>query len=113
MIATGLGAQWALEAAELLDARASVLHVPVLKPLDEEAVAAFARRFECVTTVENHSTVGGLGSAICETLAARGISTRVRRLGVPDRWAPAGSIEHIRRELRLDAAGIAAEAARP
>jgi len=64
-------------------------------------------RFETVTTIENHSTVGGLGSAVCEVVAELGLPVVVRRLGVPDRWAPAGSLDHIRRELGLDAAGIA------
>jgi transketolase len=113
MISAGLACEWALEAAQLLDGRASLLHVPVLKPLDDSAVADFCARFEVVTTVENHSVLGGLGTAVCETIAARGIGTRVRRLGVPDRWAPAGSLDYIRAELNLDAAGIAAEAARP
>jgi len=113
LISSGLGCQWALEAAELLDGRASLLHVPVLKPFGEQAVAEFCARFEVVTTIENHSTVGGLGTAVAETIAARGRGTRVRKLGVPDRWAPAGSIEHIRNELGLDAASIARLAAQP
>ena len=113
ILSTGLGGHWALEAAELLGGQVSLLHVPVLKPLDEQAVAAFCGRFEVVTTVENHSIIGGLGSAVSEVVASRGLSTRVRRLGVPDRWAPAGSLEYIRGELGLDAAALAAEAARP
>jgi transketolase len=107
IVATGLGTQWALEAAEVLGGRASILHVPVLKPFPADTVTAFASRFTLVTTVENHSIVGGLGSAVAETLAEAGASTRLRRLGVPDRWAPAGSLDYIRRELGLDAAGIA------
>jgi transketolase len=107
LIGTGLGTRWALEATELLGGDASVLHVPVLKPLDADAVADWCSRFAVVTTVENHSIVGGLGSAVAEVLAERGLATRLRRLGVPDRWAPAGSLDHIRRELRLDAEQIA------
>jgi transketolase len=107
LISTGLGCQWALEAAELLDGRASLLHVPVLKPLDVDAVCTYCARFDIVTTVENHSIAGGLGTAVSEAVAGRGMPTRVRRLGVPDRWAPAGSLDYIRRELALDAAGIA------
>jgi transketolase len=107
LIGTGLGTQWALEAAGRLDGRASVLHVPTLKPLDAEAVVAYCRRFDKVTTVENHSIVGGLGSAVAEALAEAGAGTRLERLGVPDRWAPAGSLDYIRGELGLDAAGIA------
>jgi len=41
------------------------------------------------------------------SLAEQGVGTRLRRLGVPDRWAPAGSLDYIRRELGLDAEGIA------
>lgn len=110
LVGTGLGTAWALEAhAELAAAgiRAALLHVPTLKPLDAAAVTGFAARFPAVLTVENHSTVGGLGSAVAEVLAEAGTGTRLRRLGVPDRWAPAGSVEHIRAALGLDAAGIA------
>jgi transketolase len=107
VISTGLGCQWALEAAELLEGRVSLLHVPVLKPFDADTVCAFSARFDTVTTVENHSIMGGLGTAVSEAIAGRGMPTRVQRLGVPDRWAPAGSLDYIRRELSLDAAGIA------
>jgi transketolase len=107
LVATGLATQWALEAAELLDGRASLLHVPVVKPLDMETVASYCSRFDVVVTIENHSIVGGLGSAVSEAVAELGLRSRVRRLGVPDAWAPAGSLEHIRSELGLDAAGIA------
>jgi transketolase len=106
LISTGLATQWALEAAELLD-RGSILHVPVLKPFPAETVARFAARFPRVTTIENHSIVGGLGSAVAEALAEAGVPTPLQRLGVPDRWAPAGSLDFIRRELGLDARGIA------
>lgn len=109
LISTGLGTQWALEAAALVDA--AVLHVPVLKPIDAVTVAAFCRRYETVTTVENHSTVGGLGTAVSEVVASRGLGTRVHALGVPDAWAPAGSLQHIRAELGLDAESIARRAA--
>jgi len=113
IVSTGLGLQWALEAAEHMDGRASILHVPVLKPADEDAISAFCDRFPVVSTIENHSIVGGLGSLVCETLATRGMATRVRRLGVPDSWAPPGSIDYIRSELGLDAISIAEKAMQP
>ena len=62
-----------------------------------------------MTTVENHSIVGGLGSAVAEALAEAGAgvaAATARRTRT--RWAPAGSLDYIRRELGLDAAGIAA-----
>jgi transketolase len=106
LVTTGLATQWALEAADVLDGRASILHLPALKPFPAETVTSFASRFDVVTTVENHSIVGGLGSAVAEALAEAGAGTRLRRLGVRDTWAPAGSLDYIRRAVGLDAAGI-------
>jgi transketolase C-terminal domain/subunit len=60
-----------------------------------------------VTTVENHSVVGGLAAGVATALAEGGPPTRLRALGVPDRWAPAGSLDFVRAQLGLDAAGIA------
>ena len=110
IVATGLGTQWALEASLVLEDRgieASVLHVPTLKPADGDAIVEFCGAFDRVTTVENHSVVGGLASVVADAVVAHGVGTRVVALGVPDRWAPAGSLDHIRSQLRLDAAGIA------
>jgi transketolase len=110
LAATGLGTQWALEAADVLARRgvkAAVLHAPTLKPLDRDAVAAFCSRFAVVTTVENHSTVGGLADAVASVLTDRGLGTRIVRLGVPDRWADAGSLAYVRAQLGLDADAIA------
>ena len=110
LVATGLGTQWALEAVDVLRTRgiaASLLHVPTLKPVDGDGVAELCARFPVVTTIENHSTVGGLAATIAAVVAERGLGTRVRALGVPDRWAPAGSLAHIRRELGLAAEAIA------
>jgi transketolase len=114
LVATGLGTQWALEAADVLAARgvdASLLHVPTLKPLDGEDVAGFCARFDVVTTVENHSTIGGLAAAIAAVVTETGLGTRIVRLGVPDRWAEAGSLPYIRARLGLDAEAIADAAA--
>ncbi len=92
-IGTGLGTCWALEASDVLASAGvptAVLHVPTLKPFDAEAVAAFAGRFRSVVTVENHSVIGGLGSAVCEAVAEAGTRCRVTRCGVPDTWGEAG-----------------------
>jgi transketolase len=110
VVATGLGTQWALEAVSVLDergVRASLLHAPTLKPADGDAIAEFCAGFATVTTVENHSTVGGLAAVVAEALAARGVASRLRALGVPDRWAPAGSVDYVRSRLGLDPTGLA------
>ena len=111
LVGTGLGSQWALEAADVLAGRgvaAGLLHVPTVKPFPDAELLDFADRYDLIVTVENHSTVGGLGSAVAEVLADAGSATRLLRLGVPDVWAPAGPLDHIRRELALDADGLAA-----
>lgn len=109
IISTGLGTQWALEAATQLAStgvEAAILHVPTIKPLDAAGVVAFAAGFEAVVTIENHNRTGGLGSAVAEALSDAGSRARLRRLGVPDYWAPAGSLDYVRRELGLDASGL-------
>ena len=111
IIGTGLGSRWALEATDQLEAagiRAGVLHVPVLKPLPRDVIASYCAQYDTVATVENHSIVGGLGSAVAEVIADQGIGCRLRRLGVPDQWGEAGSIDYVRRQLGLDGPGLAA-----
>jgi transketolase len=78
-----------------------------LKPLDRESIRTTCSRFPRVHVVENHSTVGGLASAVCETLAQAGSSVQVIAHGVPDQWAPAGSLDFVRARLGLDAHSIA------
>lgn len=110
LIGTGLGSEWALEAAIELDAAgitAAVLHVPTVKPIPGAQIVEFAARFPVVVTVENHSRSGGLGTAVAEVLAERGAGPRLHRLGVTDEWPPAGSLAYIRQRLRLDPTGIA------
>jgi transketolase len=112
-VGTGIGTSWALEAADLLAAAgvsAAVLHVPTLKPFDSKAVGHYAARFRAVVTVENHSVIGALGSAVCEAVAELGTPCQVRRLGVPDRWADAGPLDYLRARMGLDAAGVATAA---
>lgn len=110
VITTGIGAEWAAEALAdeaLAAVDAGWLHAPTLKPLDDDTIAAFCASHRAVVTLENHSTVGGLGSAVAELIASRGLGVRLRRLGVPDVWAPAGSVAHVRERLGLDAASLA------
>jgi transketolase len=109
-IGTGLGTAWALEGADLLEAAGvstAVLHVPTLKPFDAEVVAAFTGGFRAALTIENHSIIGGLGSAVCEAVAEAGVACRLRRLGVPDTWGEAGPLDYIRARLGLDAPSLA------
>lgn len=110
VVGTGLGTGWAMEALETMGStgdEVGLLHVPTLKPLDTESVLTFASRHRVLITIENHSIIGGLGSAICETVAGAGLACRVQRLGVPDRWGDAGPLDFVREKMGLDAARLA------
>lgn len=111
VIGTGLATTWALDAADMAEREhgrsVAVLHVPTIKPFDTVAVLDLAARFPVLHVVENHFVVGGLASAVSEAVAQAGVTTLVRPMGVPDAWAPAGSLAHIREELGLSSRAIA------
>ena len=90
VIATGICVDSALGAAEKLAAEgisAEVLSICTIKPLDEELVLASAGKTGRVVTVEEHSVIGGLGSAVCDCLSEK-LPTRVKRLGMQDVASP-------------------------
>ena len=86
---------------------AAVLHFPTLKPFDVDAVAEALERSPLVVTVEEHSVIGGLGSAVAEAAAESGRPVRLRRLGLQDSFAHAvGKREHLLAVYGLDAPAI-------
>ena len=89
-LASGMMVAPALAAASLLRAsgvRARVLNVPVIKPLDTATVLAAAAAAQVVDTAENHSVIGGLGSAVAEAMAEAGLGRPLRRIGLADTFA--------------------------
>ncbi|HTU69722.1 MAG TPA: transketolase C-terminal domain-containing protein [Candidatus Baltobacteraceae bacterium] len=89
MISTGVMTSRALIAAETLGAsgvQASVLHVHTIKPLDVESICTAAAPSSLVVTIEEHSRIGGLGSAVADALADAGIVTPQLRLAFPDEF---------------------------
>ena len=89
IFATGYMVYQSLEAAKLLEAEgisAKVINVATIKPLDVEGVTAAAKGMKAAVTVEEASVIGGLGSAVCEALAAGPADSRVRtlRMGIQD-----------------------------
>ncbi|MGB6943693.1 MAG: transketolase C-terminal domain-containing protein [Bryobacteraceae bacterium] len=89
IVSTGVMLKRALDAAELLAAeglQASVIHVPTIKPLDQAAILNYVARVPAIVTVEEHTVVGGLGSAVAEILAEANFSDskRFKRIGIPD-----------------------------
>jgi transketolase len=91
IVATGVATTRALEAAQLLAAdriECTVLHMHTVKPLDADAVCAQAAKHPLVVTVEEHTVIGGLGSAVVDTICERGGKMPlIRRLGIPDSFA--------------------------
>jgi transketolase len=86
LISTGVQTQRTLEAADLLAQsriNATVLHLPTIKPLDEEAIVRAAERTRVVVTAEDHSIIGGLGGAVAEVLGEH-CPTRMQRIGIRD-----------------------------
>ncbi len=89
IVSTGITLGPALEAAKVLDGSGistGVLHVPTIKPLDEAAILASAAEVKAIVTVEEHTVIGGLGSAVAEVLAEAelGHPVRFKRIGLPD-----------------------------
>lgn len=110
IVCTGHATQWALEASEHLQragVKHSILHVPTLKPVDAASVAGFCNGRRWIVTIENHNIVGGLGSLVAEVMAEQGTPAKLKRLGVPDAWAPGGSLNFIRGKLDLSPEQIA------
>lgn len=92
IIATGAMTYKALEAAEQLaleGVKVQVLEVPTIKPLDEKAVLDIAKKTGRIVTVEDHTIIGGLGSAVCETLSEN-YPVPVKRLGIRDVFGESG-----------------------
>jgi transketolase len=98
-VATGIMTTSALRAAETLEREgisAGVLHIHTIKPLDVCALIEAAARVRLVISVEEHSIIGGLGSAVAETLVGAQSRTPLLRLALPDRFiSDYGSQEHI------------------
>jgi transketolase len=90
LLASGMMLAAALAAATLLAEHgisAGVVNIPVIKPLDTATVLAAATAARVVVTAENHTIIGGLGSAVAETLAEAGLGRPLRRVGIPDTFA--------------------------
>ena len=108
IIATGLCVSSALEAAEMLakdGVSAKVINIHTIKPLDEELVVAAAKATGKVDTVEEHSVIGGLGGAVCETLSAKA-PVPVLRIGINDVFGESGTAAALIKKYKLDGEGV-------
>ena len=101
----------ALEAAEKLAAEgidAEVINFHMIKPLDEETLIKSASKTKRVFTVEEHSVIGGLGSAVCEVLSEKE-PTKVTKIGVNDVFGQSGPAAVLMKEYKLDGEGVYAQ----
>ena len=108
IIATGLPVSNCLEAAEKLAADgidAKVINIHTIKPLDEELVVAAAKETGKVVTVEEHSVIGGLGSAVCDVLSEKA-PTHVMKIGVNDTFGESGPALELLKKYGLDTDSI-------
>ena len=108
IVATGLSVSSALEAAEKLAADgidAKIINIHTIKPLDEELIVAAAKETGKVVTVEEHSVIGGLGSAVCDALAEK-CPIPVKKIGVQDVFGESGPAAALLAKYKLDGEGV-------
>ena len=108
IIATGLPVSESLAAAEKLAAEgisAEVINMHTIKPLDEEAVIKAAAKTGKIVTVEEHSVIGGLGSAVCDVVAEKA-PAKVMKIGVNDVYGESGPAAELIKKYGLDADSI-------
>lgn len=108
IVATGLEVGFAVEAAEMLakdgiDAR--VINIHTIKPIDEDIIVKAAQETKKIFTVEEHSIIGGLGSAVCDVLCEK-CPAPVYKIGVRDTFGESGPAVELLHKYELDAEGI-------
>jgi transketolase len=114
LITTGTMTDTVLEAAAQLEAvgvSAAVLHLHTVKPIDERLLVETARACGAMVTVEEHSIIGGLGSAVCEAIC-QSYPVPVIRFGIGDRFGESGNYADVLRRAGLDCASIVRAAGR-
>ena len=108
IVATGICVDSAIGAANLLakdGIDAEVINICTIKPLDEELIVKSASKTGKVVTVEEHSVIGGLGSAVCDALC-KSCPTPVYKIGMQDRYGESGPAAELVKKYKLDADGV-------
>ncbi|EOS73569.1 1-deoxy-D-xylulose-5-phosphate synthase [Lachnospiraceae bacterium 10-1] len=108
IVATGICVGGALEAADKLAEEgisAEVINICTIKPLDEELIIRSAKKTGKVITAEEHSVIGGLGSAVCDALC-KSYPVPVMKIGIQDVFGESGSAHALVEKYKLDGKGI-------
>lgn len=110
IFATGTEVSQALHAATILQAkklRCMVVNISRIKPLPVQQILTLVQKFPWIFSAEDHSIIGGLGSALAEILAQANCKTRLKRLGVCDQFGESGTSAALLQKFRLDGPGLA------
>lgn len=108
IFATGVTVSEALKAQEMLKENGinvRVVDIHTIKPIDKELIVKCAKETDKIITVEDHSIIGGLGSAVCEVLSEE-YPTKVIRMGIPDCFGKSGKATDLMKYFRIDAQAI-------
>ena len=108
IVASGLTVAESLDAAEMLASEgidAEIINMHTIKPLDEETVIKSAAKTGKVVTVEEHSVIGGLGSAVCDVISKLQ-SAKVLKIGINDMYGESGPAAQLIKKYGLDAESI-------
>ncbi|MDD4164526.1 MAG: transketolase family protein [Eubacteriales bacterium] len=111
IFATGIMNAAALEARDLLTAEgidAAVINIHTIKPIDKEIIVKYAEKTGRIVTAEEHTVIGGLGSAVAEVTSEL-CPTRMARVGIEDCFGTSGKAAELLDYFNLNAAGIAAK----
>ena len=108
IVATGLEVGFALEAAKMLEKDgidARIINIHTIKPIDEDILVKAAKETKKLFTVEEHSIIGGLGSAVCDVLCEK-YPAPVYKIGIRDKFGESGPAVELLHKYQLDAEGI-------
>ncbi len=112
IIACGTMVDHALDAKDILkkeNISARIIDMHTIKPIDKDIILKCAKDTNAIITIEEHSIIGGLGSAVCEVLAEQGKCRVVKRMGVYDMFCESGDPKDLFEKYGLDAAHIASK----
>lgn len=111
VIGTGVVVAEAIKAMEILKQEGiniRVIDMHTIKPIDRELIIRCAKETKRIITIEDHSVIGGLGTAVCEVLAEE-CPTKVTRMGVKDTFGKSGKAEELLKYFKLTAEDIVEE----
>ena len=98
----------AIKAQEILKGKGidvRVVDMHTIKPIDKELIIKCAKETKRIITIEDHSTIGGLGSSVCDVLAEN-YPTKVEKMGINDKFGESGKAEELMRFYGIDAQAI-------